>query len=120
VDDEDDADPEILYHYTDASGLMGIVNKPSFPEGYKDPGLDFTGAIKLLASDIRFMNDHAELRFAGKIFAERFDQAAEDREVPEFRRELLVQLTDELRGARTSTASQFKCSQHVCPARATS
>lgn len=100
MDDKDNADPEILYHYTDASGLMGIVNKPSFPKGYVYEGaeFDFTGAIKLLASDIRFMNDHAELRFAGKIFAERFDQAAKDWKVPKFRRDLLIQLAHELRG----------------------
>jgi hypothetical protein len=96
VDGHDATEPEVLYHYTDAAGLFGIVASPNFPDGYAGAEMDFSGAIKLLASDVRFMNDHAELRFAGKIFAKRFRQVAEDQEVPQFRRELLTQFAKEL------------------------
>jgi len=88
--------PPILYHYTDADGLMGIAASPNFPKVYVDAGVDFTGAIKFLASDVRFMNDRAELRHAGEIFARRFREVAKNPSTPRDRSELLDQLAKTL------------------------
>lgn len=94
---KDDSTPPILYHYTDAVGLMGIVNNPSFPKAYTDAGVNLAGAVKLQASDVRFMNDRAELRHAGEIFAKRFLAVADDPATPEERSELLGQLARRLK-----------------------
>lgn len=59
--------PPILYHYIDTAGLMGIVANPSFANVYADAGVDLDGAIELIASDVRSMNDHPELRYAGHV-----------------------------------------------------
>lgn len=90
-------DPAILYHYTDATGLLGIVRSPQFPAGWE--ALDFSRSIKLQASDVRFMNDHAELRFAGKLFAEEFIEFAKRETVSAPQREVLLQLAEELNDA---------------------
>lgn len=92
-------EPTILYHYTDAAGFLGIVHQPRFPEGYKvDPSLAPSHTLKLLASDVRFMNDRTELRYAGEIFAARFAEAADASDVPDRNRVVLRQLAGELSG----------------------
>ena len=49
--------PPVLYHYTDAAGLVGIL-KPSWSGDVEKPA---GGAAQLRASDVRFMNDSREL-----------------------------------------------------------
>jgi hypothetical protein len=66
----DDAD--LLYHYTSAGGLIGIVNKPAFPEQYKAPRFNFERALRVFGTDVRYLNDEQELAYAGKIFGKRF------------------------------------------------
>ena len=88
----DDSTPPILYHYTDAVGLMGIVTSPSFPGVYAKADVDLTKTIKLQASDVRFMNDRAELSHAGDTFAKRFREIASDTGTPADKSELLIEL----------------------------
>ncbi len=59
--------PPILYHYTDAGGLLGIL-KPSWPSGIAQPA---GGAALLRASDVRYMNDFRELRHGLDLLRER-------------------------------------------------
>lgn len=86
------SDPTTLFHYTDAAGLLGIV-RPQFPDGWD--AFDMTKSIKFLASDVRFMNDHAELRFAGTIFAEEFVRVARTQKPSAPSRRVLETLAEE-------------------------
>ena len=83
-DEAQSADKErgLLFHYTDAVGLLGIIDHPRFPSGYERiERLDFTRVVQFKASDVRYMNDRDELHFAGRIFAEQFRAAAHNRTV---------------------------------------
>lgn len=61
--------PPILYHYTDAAGLVGILKPPSWPKSVESP--PSVGAAQLWASDIRYMNDFRELRHGAKLLRKR-------------------------------------------------
>ena len=76
-----------LYHYTSAAGLLGIVdriNQASFPSVYATAdhhlyvGYSYDRTLRFQASDVRFMNDHAELKTAGNVFARKIEHAACD------------------------------------------
>lgn len=76
-----------LYHYTSAAGLFGIVDRisqASFPSVYATAdhrfyaGYSYDRTLRFQASDVRFMNDHAELKTAGKVFAQKIKDAAAD------------------------------------------
>ncbi|MCR8899808.1 DUF2971 domain-containing protein [Gordonia sp. GONU] len=78
-------DTDILYHYTSGAGLRGIVDQigqASFPKVYATEGHAFYTAytyqrtLRFQASDVRFMNDHAELKTAGQVFAQKIENAA--------------------------------------------
>ena len=56
--------PGVLYHYTDAAGLKGILH-PSWPTTIVPP--ESGGSALLHASDVRYMNDSAELRFGADL-----------------------------------------------------
>ncbi|WP_319617733.1 DUF2971 domain-containing protein [Rhodococcus opacus] len=68
----------ILYHYTDAVGLAGIVNPSSWPVKYESNELAYGTAAKLWASDVRYMNDSSELKFGAEVFREQFRSASAD------------------------------------------
>jgi hypothetical protein len=68
--------PPILYHYTDAAGLVGIVGPSSW--GVEDPGKVLARAAQLRASDVRYMNDTQELLFGAAPLIERLRSAAAD------------------------------------------
>lgn len=77
---------EVLYHYTDAVGLKGIVDgvsRHSFPKVYHSDTHEhystytYDSALRLTATDVRYMNDTAELRHAGEIYANRIKAAAD-------------------------------------------
>jgi hypothetical protein len=65
--------PPILYHYTDAAGLIGILN-PSWPSEMTHPE---PGSALLRASDVRYMNDNRELRFGADLLAQRLREDAQ-------------------------------------------
>lgn len=76
-----------LYHYTSAAGLLGIVDRisqASFPNVYATTNhplyaeYTYDRTLRFQASDVRFMNDHAELKTAGKVFAQKITDAAGD------------------------------------------
>jgi len=78
--------PPILYHYTDAAGLAGIVNPSSWPVLAASNELVYGVAAKLWASDVRYMNDSSELKFGAEVFRDQFTAAAADPAVkPELR-----------------------------------
>lgn len=76
-------DSSILYHYTDAVGLAGIVSPSSWPVRYDDDAYTYGSAAKLWASDVRYMNDTSELAFGAEIFRESLAAASADRAVPD-------------------------------------
>ena len=80
-----------LYHYTDAAGLMGILD-PSWPAELIPP--EGGGSAMLRASDVRYMNDSGELRFGADLLADalRGDAAAR----PDGMGEVFVELADRL------------------------
>lgn len=61
--DVTDAPPALLYHYTSAEGVLGIL-----------------GRCEMLASDLRFLNDARELIFARDVVVARLRQAANELE----------------------------------------
>ncbi|WP_425005622.1 DUF2971 domain-containing protein [Mycolicibacterium sp. S3B2] len=79
----------VLYHYTSAKGLEGIVDgvtRSSFPKIYQEPGThalystySFDRTLRLEASDVRCMNDTSELGHAGEVYAARLEAAAKER-----------------------------------------
>ncbi len=76
--------PQVLYHYTNADGLIGILRPSSW--GAVHPALEKMFAppvAQLKASHVRYMNDTEELLYGVKVFAERFRTAAEDASTPE-------------------------------------
>lgn len=96
----DDSTPPILYHYTDAAGLLGIVHQPRFDDGYSIPqSPEPSRTLKLRATDVRFMNDSAELRHAGAAFATRFREVAEESQNTDRIAAILRQLADEFDSA---------------------
>lgn len=83
--------PAVLYHYTDAAGLTGILD-PSWPADLVPP--EGGGSALLRASDVRYMNDSGELRFGADLLADglRRDAAAH----PDVMGEVFVVLADRL------------------------
>lgn len=67
--------PPILYHYTDAAGLAGILN-PSWD--IEDPDKGPARPAKLWASDVRHMNDTQALLFGAAPLVARLRSAAAD------------------------------------------
>lgn len=61
--------PSVLYHYTGAAGLQGILD-PSWPSKLIVPPTD-GGSALLHASDVRYMNDSGELRFGANLMIKR-------------------------------------------------
>ncbi|MEY1677773.1 DUF2971 domain-containing protein (plasmid) [Gordonia hongkongensis] len=87
--------PPVLYHYTDAAGLHGILGpgKGPFQVAFPDDDSKFrhqgdnniytNGKAALFrATDIRYMNDSLELVFGARIVSERMKQAAEEHAHP--------------------------------------
>jgi hypothetical protein len=74
-----DSEPSVLYHYTDSFGLVGIV-KPSWPSPFLKPEreIGYHRVLRLLLSDVRFMNDTEELKFGARLLRERLRVAARD------------------------------------------
>jgi hypothetical protein len=86
--DHDADDAAVLYHYTDAHGLVGIVDSPWRPYAILKPEneIGHYRMAKLLASDVRFMNDTEELKFGTRLLRDRLEDAAVDPSIsPEFR-----------------------------------
>lgn len=72
-------DPETLYHYTDAAGLIGIVKPSSWDIGdWPELEQQLDKAAQLRASDVRYMNDSQELKFGAMHFVTRLRDAAKD------------------------------------------
>ena len=99
----DDAD--LLYHYTSAGGLIGIVNKPAFSDQYKAPRFNFERALRVFGTDVRYLNDEQEMAYAGKIFGKRFAQAAEDGAIGDVvlsghQKTMLHKLSDDLKASK--------------------
>lgn len=76
--------PAKLFHYTDAYGLKGII-EPSWSHSLMHPEsvIGHHRAIRLLASDVRFMNDTEELKFGTRLLLERLRVFASDPATPE-------------------------------------
>lgn len=75
--------PSILYHYADVYGLLGIVDPSwSFDFVKREQEIGYSRVLKLLMSDVRFMNDTEELRFGAQLLVERLRKAAGDDSTP--------------------------------------
>ncbi|MCF3940639.1 DUF2971 domain-containing protein [Gordonia tangerina] len=79
--EEIDELPDLLYHYTDATAMMGIVAPGAWPVDYPESAKVYQHAAKLWASDSRYMNDQLELRFGADIFCRHLREAAKTPEV---------------------------------------
>jgi hypothetical protein len=86
--------PPMLYHYTTAQGLAGIIPPNSWNVGHPDVDTKLEGAALLQASDVRFMNDSQELQFGASIFERRFRVAATDQAIPANVRAVVQRLAD--------------------------
>ncbi|BBZ15904.1 DUF2971 domain-containing protein [Mycolicibacterium gadium] len=88
VEHGDNDDPSILYHYTDAYGVVGIVDSSWRDYAILKPENEIGRhkTIKLQASDIRFMNDTEELKFGTRLLRNHLEALAVDPSIsPEFR-----------------------------------
>src|SRR5271166_470667 len=94
VDAHEITPPPVLYHYTSAQGLAGIIPPTSWNIGHPDVDTKLEGAAQLQASDVRFMNDSQELQFGASIFERRFRAAATDQAIPANVRALVQRLAD--------------------------
>lgn len=66
--------PDTLHHYTTAAGLLGIVQQVRLGALSEKSGMDEvprTRSVALWATDARFLNDSAELRYAASALADR-------------------------------------------------
>jgi hypothetical protein len=72
-------EPENLFHYTDAAGLIGIVSNSSPPEPWTSE-ISLRGGLNLRASDVRYLNDSAELHFGAEVMADRLLTMAKESE----------------------------------------
>ncbi|WP_196773074.1 DUF2971 domain-containing protein [Mycobacterium asiaticum] len=86
--------PPILYHYTNAQGLVGILPPNSWNVGHPYVDAKLEGAAQLQASDVRFMNDSEELRFGASVFERRFRAGATNKSIPRDVQALLQRLAD--------------------------
>lgn len=71
-------EPDVLYHYTDAGGLVGILSPSSWPVSSENEKDVYRSAAKMWASDVRYMNDQHELRFGAQRFCEVLRATASD------------------------------------------
>jgi Protein of unknown function (DUF2971) len=91
---DSDGDPPILYHYTSAAGLLGIIKgspwelTPPWPE--VETMLDQAG--HLYASDVRYMSDSQELKYGAEQFVPRLQAAGNDQLLSENKRYLCQRL----------------------------
>jgi hypothetical protein len=94
VDAHEKTPPPVLYHYTSAQGLAGIIPPNFWNVGNPDVDATLEGAAQLQASDVRFMNDSQELHFGASIFERRFRVAAADDAIRPNVRALVQRLAD--------------------------
>lgn len=91
ADAVNDALPEVLYHYTSAAGMQGILGPissapwpaPEFPDkntggrfGHDNDLYGFVNSAIFQATDVRFMNDDQEIKFGAKVMADEFQKEA--------------------------------------------
>ncbi|PYE19532.1 hypothetical protein DFR67_103445 [Williamsia limnetica] len=103
--------PDLLYHYTTASGLLGIVDRPDFTP-YRTPHWDLSRALMLRATDVGFLGNGTEYRNARTLLLEEIDRIhdASSMHVQQLLNSLTRQLDRpaEDSGARSSTyAARF-------------
>lgn len=99
--------PNILYHYTSAAGLQGILS-PSWPSDLIVPPTS-GGSALLHATDVRYMNDSIELRFGADLMIDRLhaDATKHDDDFTEVLNRLAVQLEPDLFGHATRHLRAF-------------
>lgn len=83
--------PPVLYHYTGAGGLTGILD-PRLPDEMISSSGDTGGVALFQASDVRFMNDTKELRYGADLLVERLRADAEAN--PDVMGEIFAELAD--------------------------
>jgi hypothetical protein len=57
------SDDEVLFHYTTAAGLLGILDRIDVPKGFGSEIRSTYGSFSLWATDASFLNDSGELQF---------------------------------------------------------
>lgn len=57
------SDDEVLFHYTTAAGLLGILDRVDIPKGFESQIQSTYGSFSLWATDASFLNDSGELQF---------------------------------------------------------
>ena len=97
-------DPEILYHYTDSSGLLGILGSPRRLPGTHNHQFfkvdeDATFGT-LWATDARYLNDSHEIVFGASILADKLDEQASVQGRTPLAAERLRALADDVRKSR--------------------
>lgn len=99
--------PSVLYHYTSAAGLQGILS-PSWPSDLFVPPTG-GGSALLHATDVRYMNDSVELRFGADLMINRLhaDAAKHDDDFTEVLNRLAEQLEPDLFGQATQHLRAF-------------
>ena len=77
--------PDVLYHYTNTGGLLGILADPvSFPGTDEGTFATEKGATfgTLWATDARYLNDAQELTFGAAVLTEKLKDAAQSAAIP--------------------------------------
>ncbi|UGQ39385.1 DUF2971 domain-containing protein [Rhodococcus aetherivorans] len=99
--------PDVLYHYTDPRGLLGILGDP-----YSPPRASRKRTYgKLWATDLRFLNDAQELKFAAPILTEMLRHQADHSSLPPAVVERLRHLADVVEEGRFELAWHEKAKE---------
>lgn len=93
------SDDEILYHYTDAVGLLGILTPIVMPEIWQGE-MSARASLTLHAADVRYLNDREELTFGGTILAELLRKRAADALLPAETVTGMQALAEEIEGGK--------------------
>lgn len=101
--------PPVLYHYTSAPGLAGIITPTSWRVDHPGVEAKLEGAALLHASDVRYMNDTQELQFGASIFERRFRVAARSNDIAPPIRSLAGTLADVLSDPDPFNRRNLKC-----------
>ncbi|SON61355.1 hypothetical protein MSIMFI_02860 [Mycobacterium simulans] len=93
-------EPDVLFHYTDAAGLIGIIGRSDPPDPWTKE-LSFEGALTLRASDVLYLNDKAELRFGAEVMTAELEAWSDSRDdASQLISSALLRLAEELREDR--------------------
>ena len=88
-------DDDLLFHYTDAGGLLGILTPAHIDKSWQHE-IDLTRSLTLRASDVRYLNDATEIRYGAEIVVKILREKCKQTGMSATKARAMTQLADEL------------------------